>query len=189
MYTKVYYYNTKKYIMSILYTCNTQKKSIINLSKYYTLWYHYMNKIVNSKKVKEEYFEEIIEIYWPTIFEEEEKQKPKKIRTKENNFIMLLYMSETIYLNLLKKLWWEKKLWFAYLWYLQVLINTVDYSNRIDFNVYRSYWISDAMIKSLRKKFKEVWLVKNIWRDFYINPSVARKWQEVPMYVLELFKN
>lgn len=147
-----------------------------------------MNKIVNSKILKDEYFQEMLEIYWPKIFDDKEKVKPKKIRSKENNFIMLLHMSETIYLNLLKKLWWEKKLWFVYLWYLQVLLNTLDFSNKVDFNIYRSYWISDAMIKSLRKKFKEAGLVKNIWRDFYINPSIARRWQETPLYVLELFK-
>lgn len=156
-----------------------------------SLSYYYMNNHWESKywtSVKEEYVQEIRDIYWPDIFKE--KNRPEKIRVKENNYIMFPYMSDTIYLNLLKKLsgWENKKLGFSYLWYLQVLINSTDFSNKVDFNVYRSYGISDSMIKNIRKRFKDAGIVKNIGRDFYINPNIARKWQEIPMYVLDLYK-
>lgn len=151
-----------------------------------------MQKDDKSKKytyiLNQEYAKEIQDVYWENVVQTQVIEKPLKIRSKENNFIMLLHMSEQIYLNLLKKLWWKRKLWFAYLWYLQILINTIDFSNKIDFNTYRSYWVSFAMIKTIRRKFKKNWIVKNIGRDFYINPSIARKWQEIPMYVIELFK-
>ena len=72
--------------------------------------------------------------------------------------------------------------------YFYVLLETLDYNNKVDFNTYYNYWVSWDMIKVIRKKFKEAWLIKKFWKDFYINPDVAVKWQNIPLYVIELFK-
>jgi hypothetical protein len=152
-----------------------------------------MGKSVKSKNItyelNQEFWKDLYNTYWNEVIKKKEKAPLEKITTKENNFVMLKQMSEQLRANILKKLWWEHKLWFAYLWYLSVLLDTLDYNNKVSFSIFESFWVSKAMIKVVRGKFKELWFVKRFWNDFYLNPDIARKGQEIPVYILDLFKN
>ena len=146
-----------------------------------------MNKNENCKtfryEVNQEYWKDLQETYWEKVIIKKEKEKPKKIKKpKENNFVMLKQMTDIIRKNAVDKLW------FTYFWYLQVLLDTLDYNNKINFNILLWFWVSEAMVKVVRKKLKDLWYVKRFKNDFYLNPEIAIKWTNTPLYVINLFK-
>lgn len=129
-----------------------------------------------------EYWKELEDIYWNDVILKKEIEAPLKIKTNNNNFIMLKQMQVIHRKNLLDKLS------VAYFWYLMILLDTLDYDNKVDFNIYNNYDISIPMIKVIRKKYKDLWFIKKFWNDFYMNPEIARKWQHIPLYIINLFK-
>ncbi len=140
------------------------------------------NVVVVKYELNQEYWKDLLETYWKDIVKEIKVTEPKKITHRNNNFIMIKQLSEDFRKNLVKKIG------FTYFWYLEVLLDTVDYNNKVNFNIYKSFWVSPAMIKVLRSKFKEIGFVKRFWNDFYINPHFVKKWDSTPLYVIDLFK-
>lgn len=149
-----------------------------------------MNKRKKARAyIRDEYVQDLVDTYWEWVIWIDEIEEPKKITTKSNNFVILIQMSETLSNNLLKKIWWWDKMWFAYFWYMQVLLNTLDYNNKVDFNIFESHNVSKPMVSVIKKKFRECWFVKKKWHDYYFNPEFAKKWNETPLFVIELFKS
>ena len=81
-----------------------------------------------------------------------------------------------------------EQVWITYLWYLNILLDTLDYSNRIEFWVLKQLWISESMIKVVRKKLRDNDIVKKVWFIYYLNPKIAVKWDIIPVIVENLFK-
>lgn len=80
------------------------------------------------------------------------------------------------------------KLWFAYLWYFTVLLNSMNYDNQVDFSELKFKNVSDSMIKVCKRKFIEIWFIKKYWKMYYVNPKIAIKWETVNPNIIELFK-
>jgi hypothetical protein len=157
------------------------------------------SKIV-KKKLNKELQNKIIQWSYEVYNNEGEKVDIKKeIQSKEqketlqlninnNNFYMVKQLNIDTLTNIAKRFWKWNKPWYIYLWYFILIANSVDYNNKIDFNIFKWIWLSLPMIKYIKKKFKETWLIKKYGSDFYINPNMVRKWKNIPKYVYDLFK-
>lgn len=129
-------------------------------------------------KVKQEYLEDLYSTY-PNAFDIEEKV----VKISYDKWF-IKYMKRTIE--------WQKiildRLWVTYIWYMDLLLNSMDYDNKIDFSELRRIWVKEWMIKVARKKFIENDIIKKSWKNFYINPIIAIKWDKINPDLLELFK-
>lgn len=139
----------------------------------------------DKKKIqlKNEYKQELYNTY-PNAFELKENN-PKFVKQQglNNNFIKYMQLNEIIRKNIIKKIW------ITYFWYLMILLDTLDYSNRVEFLILKKIWISDAMIKITRKKLKDAWYIKKLWNNFFLNPMIAMKGEAVPPFIKTLFDN
>lgn len=133
-------------------------------------------------EVNQEHWKELEDTYWKEVIIKKEIINPIKIKKNTNHFLMLKQMETITRKNMLDKLS------VAYFGYFMILLDTLDYNNKVDFNVFNNYWVSIPMIKVIRKKFKDIWFIKKFGNDFYVNPDVARKWQNIPLYIINLFK-
>ena len=177
------------------------KEKLGNFSYLLTLL-HYMNKSLKVKKTikNEQDFKDKV-INWDyTVFDKdwvyvdiehtEEGIKTKlKIKINNKNYFMVNHLEVNSLQNIATHFWKGDKPWFVYLGYFYILMNSMDYNNKVDFNILRWIWLSEPMIKYIRWKLKEIWFIKRFWNDFYINPNIARKWQNIPLYIIDLFKN
>lgn len=134
-------------------------------------------------KIRDGLWPELYDTYWDDVIEKIESTEEIRITTKNNNFVMLKQMSVKLR-NVL-----VEKIWFTYFGYLIILIDSLDYTNRVDFNVLKNFWVSDPMIKIVRKKLKDANIVKKDWSYFYLNPWIAQKWEWVQDFVMKLFDN
>ena len=137
------------------------------------------NKTKVKLKLKPEYIEDIYNTY-PNAFNKVEHTI--KINYKNNNFIKL--MKKTVE--------WQKfiidNIWITYLWYMNILLDTLDYDNKLDFKYLKQVWIKEWMIKICKKKFIEHNIVKKHLSYFYLNPEIAIKWEKINPLLLDLFK-
>lgn len=131
-------------------------------------------------KLKKEYIDDLYQTY-PNAFTLEHKWDIKK-NNWNNNFIKLVQMKIEIRNKIIEQVW------ITYLWYLNILLDTLDYSNRIEFWVLKQLWISESMIKVVRKKLRDNDIVKKVWFIYYLNPKIAVKWDIIPIIVENLFK-
>lgn len=135
-------------------------------------------------KIRDGLWPELYDTYWDDVIEKIESDSEElRISTKNNNFVMLKQMSVKLRSVLVEKIW------FTYFGYLIILIDSLDYTNRVDFNVLKNFWVSDPMIKIVRKKLKDANIIKKDWNYFYLNPGIAQKWEWVQDFVIKLFDN
>jgi hypothetical protein len=81
------------------------------------------------------------------------------------------------------------KIGITYFWYLTVLLDTIDYSNRVEFWILKDIWVSEWMTKFIRKKLKDSGIIKKIGTNFFLDPSIRVKWDMLPPFVVHLFNN
>ena len=127
--------------------------------------------------LKQEYLEDLYNTY-PNAFEK--KEKTIKINNNEW-FIKLMKRTHK---------WQEfilKNLWVTYIWYMDLLLNSMDYDNKVDFWELRRIWIKEWMIKVARKKFLEHNIIKKVWSSFYVSPWIALKWEKMNPDLITLF--
>ena len=141
----------------------------------------------NTKKVKYNIrpwlWKELYDTYWDDVIEKVESTEYNRIKSRNNSFIIFKQMT------IKQKEYIINKIWFTYMWYLIWIIDTLDYNNSVNFRILKHFWVSDPMIKIVRKKFKDNNIVKKFWNMFYLNPEIAQKWDSIPDYVLMLFAN
>ena len=129
-------------------------------------------------KLKKEFIKDLYETY-PNAFE----IKEKKVRVKNNiNFIKLMKR------DIETQKWIIENLGVTYIWYLDLLINWLMYDNLLDFWELKKLWIKEWMIKVVRKKLIDWNIVKKRWRNFYLNPMIAMKWEALDPEIINLFK-
>ena len=109
------------------------------------------------------------------------KEVPIKVKS-ESSFIKLMHINKSYYDDIIKELW------FAYLWYFTVLLNSLDYDNKVDFIELQRKWVKPWMISVCKKKFIYMGMIKKDWNNFYVNPKIAIKWETVNPNIIELFK-
>lgn len=131
-------------------------------------------------KLKNEYVKDLYDTY-PDAFEFKESNPFSKYNN--NNFIKYYQMKN------IERKYIIQKIWVTYMWYMTMLFDTLDYSNRVDFWYLKEIWISDWMIKVIRKKLKDSWFIKKVWYNFYLDPKICMKWESLPPFVASLFDN
>lgn len=129
-------------------------------------------------KVKDEFLKELYETY-PNAFEI--KEKTIKIKQLET-FTKLM----TLHINKKKQI--VEELGVVYYGYFSLLVDTMSYSSKVDFNDLLLLWIKPWMIKVFRKKWLDFWLFKKIDKSFYVNPIYALKWDTINPLLIEHFK-
>lgn len=140
--------------------------------------YYMESKIKSNFSVKKEYLQELYETY-PNAFE----KKEKIIKIKQQiTFTKLITMKTE------NKILIIEKLWVVYYGYFALLIDTMNYDNRIEFKDLKKLWIKDWMIKLFRKKWTEFWLFRKHDWDYYVNPLFAIKWETINPNLIKLFE-
>jgi len=149
-------------------------KLITDLCKYMS------SKKIPKIEIKKEYIEELSEIY-PNAFEI--KEKNIKVKSNLNKFYKKM-IREKEYTK-----WIIKNLWITYIWYLEILLQSLDYENRVKFETLSELWIKPWMLSVVKKKFIESEIIKKYQGDFYISPMIAIKWEKINPDLINIFTN
>lgn len=135
------------------------------------------NKIKHKLILRKEYLQDLYEIY-PNAFDI--KETTIKINY-DKWFIKFMKKTEE----------WQKyilnNLWVTYIWYMNLLINSLDYDNKVDFSELLRIWVKEWMMKVARKKFIEHDIIKKQGSFYYLNPMIAIKWETINPNLLNLF--
>lgn len=76
----------------------------------------------------------------------------------------------------------------TYLWYLNLLLNTLTYDNTVDFRALNRLGIKQWMIDVCKKKLISKWVIKKYKGDFYMSPDIAIKWEKINPDIKKLFE-
>ena len=109
------------------------------------------------------------------------KEDVIKVYSQRDNFCKFMQNPLEIQKYLLDKIG------ITYLWYLELLINTLNYDGIIDFKALKRLWIKQWMIDTCKKKLIDSWIVKKFDGDFYRDPKIAVKWETVNPNLYNLF--
>lgn len=116
---------------------------------------------------------------WEVIdYDSESYKKPKKITPKWLFFKKMLHITN-------KSIAWM--IWSADHSKLNILLDTLDFDNTIDFWCLEDLY-SSTSIKNFRSKIWKIWFVKKKSSRWYMNPIVAIKWWEIDPVLSDLFK-
>lgn len=128
--------------------------------------------------LKKEYKQDLYETY-PNAFE----VKEASIRIKNNiNFIKLMKKDPAM------QKWIIKNLGMTYIGYLTILIDSLDYSNKLNFEYLKELGVKEWMIKRTKKILVQANIVKKKDGVFYLNPNIAVKWETLDPEIINLFK-
>lgn len=127
--------------------------------------------------VKKEHLQDLYEMY-PASFDVKELKSRKKV---QDNFIKLMKK------NINTQKWIIDNLGMAYVWYLHLLTNTLNYDNEVDFSELKELWVKDWMLKVVRKRLIDSNVVAKKGSRFYLNPMVAIRWETIDPEIVKLF--
>lgn len=137
-----------------------------------------MENRVKRKIILREDARDFLKYNYPEAFEI--KEIPIRIKT-DKPFIKLMHINKSYYDAIIEKLW------FAYLWYFTVLLNSLDYDNKVDFIELTRKKVKPWMISVCKQKFIYMGMIKKEWNNFYVNPKIAIKWETINPNLKELF--
>ena len=86
-------------------------------------------------------------------------------------------------------MWLLNELWTTYYWYLMFLVKRMKYWSEIEFEELERLWLHKQSIYYLRRRLKELWLVKKWRRKWYLHYLIAYKWETIDNDVIDLFRD
>lgn len=141
---------------------------------------HYMESKKKIKLIlKPEYYEAVRDVY-PDAFDTNERTV--KISYAKDHFYKSMQLEHEILKNLLKDLW------ITYYGYFQVVLHSMNYDNIIDFRSLTRLWFKKWMIDLCKRKFSGLNMVRKYEWDWYVNPSIAVKWEHINPDLTKLFE-
>ena len=131
-------------------------------------------------RLKREHFQILRETY-PDSFEIVETDV--KVKSEGKNYILLMQVGKN-HTQLLMD-----TLGMTYVGYMHVLLESLDYSNRVDFNVLSLVGVTERSIGLCKQRMREANVVVKRGGNYYLNPLIAIKGTTIDPDLVALFDN